>query len=652
MVSARAQVVTRRTYNRQKPDGSFETWAETISRVIDHQRWLWERAAGRSLNAAEEAELSELYKFFKERKMLPGGRILWLGGTETGKKRESSLFNCSHLAIRSIHDAVDLSWLLLQGCGVGFRLDAGGMLNGFGTHIEEIKVIRSTRTTKDGNEHNIETWEADTKTWTIRVGDSGAAWAKAIGKLLAGKWPARVLQLDLSEIRPAGTRLSNYGWISDGDSRLSSALLAIANILNRKSGQLLSALDVMDICNWAGFILSNRRAAEIALHSYGVGDWESFARAKYQYWQSNPQRAQSNNSLIFWERPTKQELLNVMQLMLECGGSEPGIINGQEMRRRAPWAEGVNPCSEILLGDKSFCNLSELALPKFDSSAEMRRGAHLLARANYRQTQVNLRDEILQSSWHENNQFLRLCGVGLTGIVQADLHPHDYAMLERMCTFGAFGMAAELGTPYPKNITTIKPSGTVSKIMDVTEGVHKPIGRYIFNNITFSKHDPLLKVLEGAGYHVYPHPLEADSMLVAFPVAWDDVIFGRSNELEYNNESAITQLNRYKSLMRSYVQQNCSVTIYYSPDEIPDIVNWLHDNWDNYVGVSFIIRHDPSKSAKDLGYLYLPQEVVTKETFLDYTSKLTPINIDTDTSVEWHDIDAISDCEGGMCPVR
>jgi len=271
-----------------------------------------------------------------------------------------------------------------------------------------------------------------------------------------------------------------------------------------------------------------------------------------------------------------------------------------------------------------------------------------------RQTCVDLRDGILQEAWHLNNEFLRLCGVGLTGIARRDdLSEYDYDAMKRVAVSAAYAMADELSMQRPKNVTTIKPSGTLSKIMGTTEGIHKPLGKYIFNNVNFGKHDPLLDILRDAEYEVYPNPADPEGVLVTFPVAWEDVEFTKvqtsHGEVEINIESAITQLERYKKLQVNYCQQNVSNTISYSPDEVPAIIKWLRNNWDIYVGVSFLYRADPSKSAEDLGYLYLPQEVVTKERYDEYIKQLLPIdlgdNTDGDLEVE------SQECSGGACPV-
>ena len=651
--STRAQVITRRTYNRPTSDDGkeFETWQETVARVIDHQEWLWTRAVDRELNDLEYAELYDLEQLMLDRKVLMSGRTLWLGGTAVAKTREASQFNCSFTHVETIYDVVDVLWLLLQGCGVGFK-PIVGTLNGFSKPIKNIRVVRSTRTTKGGNEANTETWDAQTKTWTLQVGDSAEAWAKSVGKLMAGKYPADTLVLDFSQLRPAGERLKGYGWISSGDSAISTAYTAIATILNGRADSLLTRMDILDIVNHLGTILSSRRSAEIALFDYDQPEWEEFAVAKKDWWLHNNQhRTQSNNSLVFKKKPLKSDLEKIFAMMTEAGGSEPGFINEVEALRRAPWFKGANPCVEILLGNKAFCNLTETDIAKFKGdTAGLHNAIRLAARANYRQTCVNLQDGILQESWHLNNYFLRLCGVGLTGIaMRPDMGSYDYEYLKRTATSAAVGMSLELGLPAPKNVTCIKPSGTLSKIMDCPEGVHKPLGKYIFNNVQFSKHDPVVEKLREANYRIINHPVDDSGVLVTFPVMWDGVQFDKVDGKEVNIESAVVQLERYKLLQTSWNQQNTSVTISYDPGEIPAIIDWLLDNWDCYVGVSFIYRTDPTKTAKDLGYLYLPQEVVTQETYQEYVKVLLPVDLNNTNS-----FDEITDaeCATGACPIK
>lgn len=667
--TARAMATSLRTYHRpiQEGESILESWEDVVERVISHQRWLWERALGRGLNERESHELEECRQLIINRQMAPAGRTLWLGGTELSRKRESSMFNCSFTFVETVYDLVDVLWLLLQGCGVGFK-PVTGTLNGFRRPLQEIKVIRSNRAGKGGVVHNVETFDPETHTWVIKVGDSAIAWAKAIGKLVAGKFPAKTLTLDFSEIRPAGTRLKGYGWISSGDEQIAKAFKAIAQILSNRADQLLTRMDILDIVNWLGTILSSRRSAQIALFEYGQPEWEEFALAKKEWWVTgNAHRQQSNNSLLFRQKPTRKELENVFEIMLDAGGSEPGIINAEEAERRAPWFKGCNPCVEILLGNKSFCNLTEVNILSFKGDKiGLERALYLAGRMNYRQTMVDLRDEILQEAWHLNNEFLHLCGVGLTGIRgRSDLTAYDYKRMRNITVSAAYSMANELDAPLPKNVTCIKPSGTLSKIMgteewgEVPEGVHMPLGKYLFNNITYSKHDPLVAKFRAAGYSVVEKPYEPESVLVKFPVKYENIPFvrqtvtrnnGSVEEIDVNVDSAIDQLNWYRLLQETWCEQNVSNTISYDPSEVPQIIDWFMENWDSYVGVSFIFRNDPTKNAEDLGYAYLPQEVITKEVYEEYVSRLKEIDY---SGLEMRDEDPVEEaCLSGACPIR
>jgi ribonucleoside-triphosphate reductase len=221
--------------------------------------------------------------------------------------------------------------------------------------------------------------------------------------------------------------------------------------------------------------------------------------------------------------------------------------------------------------------------------------------------------------------------------------------MQRVTTSAAYRMADELDLPRPKNVTTVKPSGTLSKIMDTTEGVHKPLGKYIFNNVNFSKHDPLIGILRSANYNVFDHPTDPEGILVTFPTKYEDIEFDKKDKKEVNLESAIDQLERYKLLQNNWCQQNVSATISYSPDEVNDIVNWLYTNWEQYVGVSFIYRNDPTKTAKDLGYLYLPQEIVTKKEYNRYVEGLLPIDLESANTFEEIKED---ECVTGACPIK
>lgn len=1030
MVSTRAQVITRRTYCRPTNDEGteFETWEQVISRVIKHQKWLWERALTSKqlpemplkditedmyewvyLNSEQLQELENLRKLMLERKVAPAGRTLWLGGTEIGKKIELSQFNCCFVSVRTVYDVVDFFWGLLNGAGVT-GLSEAGTLTGFRKHIPELEIIRTTRAPYEkGPENNSESWDPFSATWTIQIGDSAKAWAKSIGKLLAGKYPAKKLILDFSNIRGPGARLRNYGWISQSDSGLSKAYTEIFNILNARADSLLSEIDINDIINLLGTVLSTRRAAEALLMRSDNPRWKEFANSKHNMWELGKEhRAQSNNSLLFYTKPAKEDLRKFFDMINKGGNGEPGLVNAKHMKDRAPWAVGLNPCVvgdtlvhtseglrlakdlvgkpflavvdnknyksngfwstgvketfklttdrgnyviatgnhqiltkelewvpledinigdhvylspgsntdninqedfdlgwvvgeicgdggfnpekyatylrfwgdsaksmfdraynivskipyrynrpielnkdkkdykgvytlssrvlddlvlkylipetkeilptiykesssfikgflsglfdadgsvqgnlhkgvsvrltqnsiskletvqqllltlgiistiyndrsaagfkelpdgnggtkeywckavhelvisrdsfskfgryvgfsepdkqnritliessrkrnaykdsiyakvvsiepysteevydcevesvhrfsangiivhncfEILLADGNTCNLVTIDLSKFKGDNQgLWEATRLITRANYRQTVVDFRDDILQEKWHLNNEHLHLCGVSLMGVAtRPDMQPYDFKRLERVVVHAGYEMAEELGTPYPKNLTAQKPEGTISKCYDSTEGMHTPLGKYILNNVAFSKYDSLLEILRAANYNVFNHPYDDSAALVTFPVKYEGVEFDVVDGKEVNLESAISQLERYSMLMKHYCHQNVSCTISYSLEETDEIVDWLYHNWDNYVAVSFLFRNDPSKTAADLGYPYLPQEVTTKEIYEAYVSKLLPVIVDTaGTSGDILD----QDCATGVCPIR
>lgn len=314
------------------------------------------RAKGLPLDDCEFQELEELRENILNRYIAPAGRTLFLGGTELSRRRESCMYNCSFTIVETVYDVVDVLWLLLQGCGVGFK-PVTGTLNGFACAIPTIDVIRSTRTVGGGRETNKETWDPDTRTWTVSVGDSAVAWAKAVGKLMAGKYPALKLVLDFSEIRPPGTLLKGYKWRCSGDAQIANAFRKISEIMSMRADQLLTKMDILDVVNLLGTMLSSRRSAEIALCDYGDSEWKEFATAKKEFWVKNAHRQQSNNSLVFHSAPSTREVEELFDVIQDGGGSEPGLFNLEAAQKRAPWTRGCNPCGYVfcLRGFTDFC---------------------------------------------------------------------------------------------------------------------------------------------------------------------------------------------------------------------------------------------------------------------------------------------------------
>lgn len=368
-MSPRARIVERRTYLRPlNEEGTvFETSAQMKDRVISHQRWLWENQIKRTLNVTEEAELAELRDLMDRSLVTMSGRVKWMGGTELVKARSSAAFNCSFTLVENPADLVDVFWLLLQGCGVGFK-PVPGLLEGFNPALTQIEVVQSTRTEKGGEEHTNESYDPATRTWRLTIGDSAKAWAKALGKLLAGKYPATTIILDFSELRPAGKRLKGYGWLSSGWKPLEKAMVRICQLLIEASGRTLTAIEIGDIVNHLGTVLSSRRSAQIWLHDADSHMEDHFVNAKVgRYENGNEHREQSNNSLLFWKKPTRQRVINLLTTILD--GGEPGFINAVEAKRRAPDFHGSNPCvtgDTPILTSRGYRPIADLVGHKVD----------------------------------------------------------------------------------------------------------------------------------------------------------------------------------------------------------------------------------------------------------------------------------------------
>lgn len=657
--SVRAEVVDRRTYRRwNQAAGAVETNHAMISRIIRHHS---------RLGLRDEHESAHLRYLHLHNQASVAGRTRWLGGTDTSARRPACQFNCAYAHAATVYDIVDIFWLLLLGTGVGFT-PKPGTLRGFTN-----RVYLTTKPSLHSGSHrgapdNSTHIDDATSSVTITIGDSAEAWAKAVGKLFMLPPDIRNLTLDFSNVRGSGERLKGFGWICNGSKPLLHAMTKIVEILNRKQGCLLDEIDIIDVVNHLGTVLSTRRSAQLALVSEHSPLVNQFASMKHNL-MAAPHRMQSNNSILLWDSGYRPDLLqgkifNWLMQADAAGGMDPGIVNGVGALRRAPWFEGLNPCAEILLANQGFCNLCEVNLAAFsrETFGELLAAVHTIARANYRQTCVNLEDGILSRQWHQRNDTLRLCGVSMTGIVQAPwLTDHDLRRLRDAAVHGAHSMADELNLPRAKAVTTVKPSGTLSKVFGCTEGIHSPIAPYIFNWISFSASDPLLGPLASSNFTIISHPSDSNAVLVKFPVHFPESTpgFSRvssgSRSLIVNNESAASQLNRYLRWMHNYVDHNVSCTITYdTPDDLMTLSHMMADSWqDDFVACSFMRRPDYTKTPADYGVPYLPQEVTTAEDFNAYCSTLTAPSFKDIAEDGVFEIEAPDpECLSGACPAR
>ncbi|QEE37962.1 MULTISPECIES: ribonucleoside-triphosphate reductase, adenosylcobalamin-dependent [unclassified Methylobacterium] len=668
--SVRAQFVHRRTYLRplNEEGDLFETPDQAMDRVVGHQRWLWETQLQRALNEDEEDELHELRGLMEAKRASVSGRVKWMGGTALVRERAAGAFNCSFSVAYTPADLVDIFWLLLNGCGVGFK-PVTGLLSGFPSSLTKVTVAPSFRTERGGQEHSSEHIDMEAGTWRIVFGDSAKGWAKAIGMLFGEKPRVSELILDFSELRPGGKRLRGYGWISSGWEPLAKAMAAIAAIMQTAAHRTLSKGELIDVINWLGTVLSSRRSAQICLINTEATGWDEllaelgwYIDFKTDRWERGEgQREQSNNSIGFLKKPTAEVIEQLLRRILPTG--EPGFVNVEHALRRAPEMEGLNPCAEILLSNKGFCNLMQTVWHRFNGDLKgLMRAQYLAGRANYRQTCVSMRDGVLQLQWNDMQKLLRLCGVSPTGAVawEGIENPEMLEAVRDAAIAGANSMADDFGTPRARRVTQVQPAGTSSKALglmgdEVHEGAHLALSRWIFNWVNFPVNDPMLQNFYNANYRMKPNPNDPTGMLVCWPVEYPasskftEVVSPAGEHLEVNQESAISQLERYRLLMNHYVEHNCSITVSFDEAEIPAMVDWFMEHWDEYVGVSFLRRNNPLATAEDLGFKYLPQECVSRKRYETYTAKLLPIDIEADKSAELLEVE---DCATGACPIR
>jgi hypothetical protein len=319
-------------------------------------------------------------------------------------------------------------------------------------------------------------------------------------------------------------------------------------------------------------------------------------------------------------------------------------------------------CFEILLADGGFCNLVDVNLAAFSNLEDLIKVARCAAKVNYLQACVDFdKSGMLSHVWTLNNRQLRLCGVGLTGIVQATwLTDQDLTTLRAEVKQAANEMAKRLGHVPAAAVTTVKPSGTLSKTMareewgEVAEGIHCPLGAYIFNWIGFSKHDPLVEVYRKANFHIIDHPTDSSGVLIKFPAEYRNIpTFVEQDGLLVNGESAITQFDRVCRFNKLWCDHNASCTLYVDKSEIDELAEAIHARWDDnlFTSLSFGWKADPTATPEDYNQKYLPQQVVSKDAFDAYVKVLGNPDFSHLEEHETFEIDT-EECAGGNCPVR
>lgn len=653
-----------RTYSRYLDDaGRREYWWETVRRAVEYNT---------SLLPTSRKEAEALYDNIFSLKQFLSGRTFWVGNTDVSKFYPLANFNCAFETITSIDDYRDLFYLLMVGAGVGARVlpEDVEALPKFRTSFELIHRDYSPVEKEERKDYTALNFHDDVRA-EITIGDSKEGWAQALKfflELISSHEYRHIetVVIDYCNVRPKGEKLKTFGGSASGYESLKNMFNKISNVIenHRDEGEkvALRPIDCLDICNIIGenvVVGGVRRTAEMIIIDAEDRECIDAKSSLYRQvdgkWEVNKDlihRQMSNNSIFYKKKPSRERLHWQIEKMRYSG--EPGWINGEAADKRRPNMAGVNPCGEILLDSNGVCNLTTVNVYAFVKDgvldeAGLLEAQRLSARAGYRMTCV----ELELPRWNHVQTRDRLLGCSLTGwqdmVNGVGLSREDEAVLlaklRRVAREAADEYARSLGHNAPILVTTVKPEGTLSQLPAVSSGVHYSHSQYFVRRVRINAHDPLVRVCEELGYPVFPEVGQdwnsCVTKVVEFPIKAPE---GRTKY----DVSAIEQLENYKLFMENYVDHNCSITVSVRNDEWDDVEEWVWNNWDDLVAVSFL-------PLDDSFYELLPYEAITKEDYQKRVDEMKPFipSLIQKYEIIESELDIGTDgCEGGVCPVR
>ena len=656
-----------RTYSRWLPEEKRrEYWWETVRRAVEYNC---------SLVPTTRDEAEKLFDNIFTLRQFLSGRTFWVGNTGVAKDYPMANYNCAFIVIDSLESFKDLFYLLMIGSGVGVRVLKEDILQ-LPKVRTDYELIHKDYTPIAPHEREDSTSLEFfyNNTVKITIGDSKEGWTQSLDfflKLLYGNEYRNVktIIVEYDHVRPKGEKLKTFGGTASGHSSLKNMFHKIDKVIKKRGiideGKKvkLHPIDCLDIANIIGenvVVGGVRRTAEMVLIDHD--DQECIHAKSLLYKQIDGQwivdkdiihRQMSNNSIYYQEKPSREKLHWLIEQMRYSG--EPGWINGEAASKRRSNMNGVNPCGEILLDSKGLCNLTTInvfAFVKPDGTLDRRgllEAQRLSARAGYRMTCV----ELELPKWDEIQRRDKLVGCSLTGwqdmINAIGLNKDEEADLLSKLREAAREeskiYANEIGENPPLLVTTVKPEGTLSQLPTVSSGIHYSHSPHYIRRIRISSHDPLVKVCEELEYPVFPEVGQewdtCATKVVEFPVK------APMGKTKYD-VTAIEQLENYRLFMKHYVDHNCSITIHVRNHEWEQVEEWVWENWDEVVALSFL-------SLDDNFYKLLPYESIDEEEYNRRVSKMKPFipSLISKYEIKEEQLDIGSDgCESGACPVR
>lgn len=624
-----AEFVYYRSYAKWIPEeGRRETWVETVDRYINFMK----ENLGSGLSDKDYAEVREA---ILKQEVMPSMRLLQFAG-KAARRTNVCAYNCSFIAPKSFQDFAEIMYISMCGTGVGWSVES--------ENIQALPQILK---------------QTGKRLPTYIIPDNKEGWSDAFSFALKTWFAGNDVDFDYSLIRPAGSRLKTMGGKSSGPEPLRSLIDFTRDRILRRQGRHLSNLDAHDIickigeCVVAGGV---RRSAMISLSD--LDDEAIRDSKKGQFYFTEGQRMLANNSAVYLSKPTTTEFLDEWIALMKSGSGERGIFNRGGLAKTLPkrrldqWKGGIypswgtNPCGEIILQSKQFCNLSEVVARAEDTEETLLRKIRVATiLGTYQSTLTYF--PYLSKEWKNNCEKERLLGVSITGQWDCSL-ARESELLQKMKNVAIDvnkKISKHLGINQSVCVTCVKPSGTVSQTVDCASGMHPRHAPYYIRRIRISATDALFKMLKDQGVPHYPEVgqtiEDATTFVLEFPVKAPEGAICK------DDVDSIAQLEHWKVVKQNFTEHNPSVTISVGDDEWLSVANWIYGNWDLVGGLSFLPRSNHV-------YQLAPYEAITKEKYEEMKHRLGELDFSKIVTYEREDETEVKRelaCVAGLCEI-
>ena len=620
-------------YSRWLPkEGRRETWRETVTRYFDFFQEHLKQSCKYSLDKSLREELEDAVIHLK---IMPSMRCLMTAG-EALKRENIAGYNCSYVAVDRPQAFDEILYVLMNGTGVGFSV--------------ERQFVSNLPTVAD------EFHPSDT---TIVVQDSKMGWAKAFKELVAMLYHGQIPKWDLSKVRPAGAPLKTFGGRASGPEPLRRLFEFTTEIFQNAHGRKLSSIECHDIvCKTAEIVVVGgvRRSALISLSN--LSDDRMRVAKSGQWWIDNGQRALANNSACYTEKPDIGIFMDEWKALYDSKSGERGIFNRESAKKIAEKNErrdvgydfGTNPCSEIILRSREFCNLSEVVVRPEDTEHTLLNKVRLATiLGTFQSTLTNFK--YVSKDWKKNCVEERLLGVSLTGIMDnkwtaGKLNGLDVLLknLKQMSVDTNKEWSKKLKINQSAAITCVKPSGTVSQLVDSASGIHARHNPFYIRTVRGDKKDPLTKMMVEQGFPAEDDVMKPnDTTVFSFPIKCSpDAVFRQ-------DLTAIEQLELWKTYQVHWCEHKPSVTISVKEEEWIDVGAWVYKNFDLMSGVSFLPYSEHT-------YKQAPYQDCNEKEYKDLLNKM-PTSVDWNKLSEYEKSDMTVGsqelaCSAGSCEIQ